>query len=151
MSVLKKARVIVPITSDAIATSSYDRYRVANSIRDSSNNKAMPPQAATCCIVACQGPQLESSRDSRDELLVKTISDRDCSNILVAPPITENDIAYRTHYCPLPIFERCAFKRFGTPRTVARALDVFAAKPLPCNLTALVHKSFAKPFRNAVV
>ena len=47
--------------------------------------------------------------------------------------------AYSTHCCRFPSFERCAVKQFGIRHTVARALDVLAAKPLPCNITAPVH------------
>ena len=147
----KKARDFVPITSGAIVTRSNGGYRVANSIRDSSNSELTPPPAANCCIVACRGPQLQSSRDSRDELLVKKISARDSSNTLVAPSTAENEIAYSTHYCRFPSFERCAVKRFGTHLTVARALDILAANPLPCNITAPVHESCAKPVSTPVV
>ena len=82
---------------------------------------------------------------------MKKISARDSSNKLVAPPTAENEIAYSTHYFRFPSFNRCAVKRFGTHRTVARTLDVLATKPLPCNITAPVHESCAKPLRTAVV
>ena len=103
--VRQKTRVIVPITSGAIVTSSYSGYRVANSICDSSNSEPKPHRTANCCIVACR--QLQSPRDSRDELIVKKISARDSSNTLVAPPTAENEIAYSTH-CFVSRVSRCA-------------------------------------------
>ena len=132
-------------------TSSYGGFLVANTTRNSPNSESTPPRFANCCIVACREPQLQSSRDSRDELIVKKISARDSSNVLVAPPTAENEIAYSTHYYRFPSFERCAVKRFRTHRTVARALDLVAAKPQPCNITAPVHESCAKPLRTSVV
>ena len=120
-------------------TSSYGGYRVANSICDSSNSEPKPFRAANCCIVACRGPQSQSPRDSCDEVIVKKISACDSSNTLVATPTAENEIAYSTHVCRFPSFEMCAVKQFKIRRTVARALDVPAAKPLS------VHDSCAKP------
>ena len=97
-----------------------------------------PPQTANCCIVACRVPQSQSPRDSRDEFIVKK-SARDSSNTLVAPPTAENEIAYSTHCFHFPSLEMCAVQQFGVCRTVARALDVPAAKPLS------IHDSCAKP------
>ena len=119
-------------------TSSFGGYRVAKSICDSSNNEPKPPQTANCCIVACQVPQSQSLRESRDKLIVTRISARDSSNTLVAPPTAENDISYSTLCFRLPSFEMCAVKQFGVLRTVARALDAPAAKQL------LIHDSCAK-------
>ena len=143
--VRKKARVPVPITSGVIVTSSYGGYCVSNSIRDSTNSEPTLLRAASCCIVAIRGPQTQVSRDSRDELIVKKISARDSSNTLVAPPTAENEIAYSTHCFRFPSFEMCAVKQFGDRRTVARALDVPAAKPLS------VHDSCAKPLTTDVI
>ena len=66
LPVRMKARIHFPITSGAIVTSSYGSYSVATSICDSSNSKPTPPRFGNCCIVACRGPQLQSSRDLRD-------------------------------------------------------------------------------------
>ena len=147
----KKARVFVQITSGAVVTSSYGNYRVANSIRDSPNSEPMPPRAAHCCIVACRGPQLQSSRDSRDELIVKKIFARDSSNTLVVPQTAENEIAYSAHCFRFSSFTRCTIKQFGVRRTVARALDVTAAKPVSCDTVARVHDSGAKPLATDVI
>ena len=143
--VRKKARVFVPITRGAIVTSRYGGYCVAISSRDSSNSKPKPPQVANCCIVACRKPQSQSCRGPRDELRVKKISTRDSSNTLVAPPTAENKIAYSTRCFRFQSFESCAVKEFGVRRTVARALDVIAAKPLSCETAAPVHESCAIP------
>ena len=141
----KKTRVLVPITSGAIVKSSYGGYRDSNSICDSSNSEPKPPRTANCSMVACRVPQSQSPRDSRDELTVKKISARDSSNTLVALPTAENEIAYSTHCFRFPSFEMCAVKQFGVRRTVARALDVPAAKPLS------IHESCAKPLTTVVI
>ena len=129
----------------------YISYCVANSIRDLSNTMPTPPRTANCCIDACRRPYLQSSRDLRDELLVKKISARDSSKTFVAPPTAEYAIAYSTNYCRFTSFKRCAIKRFETYFTVARALDIVVAKPLPCDITAPVHESCAKKLSTAVV
>ena len=149
--VRKKARVDVPITSGSVVTSSYGGYLVANSTRNSSITEPTPPRAANCCIVACRGPQMQSFQYSPDELLVKKISARDSSKTLVAPPTAKSEIAYSMHYCHFLSFERCAVKRFRTYRTVALALYVLATKLLPCNITAPVHESCAKPLTTDVI
>ena len=86
-----------------------------------------------------------SSRDSRDELIVKKISARDSSNTFVAPQTAENEIAYSTHCFRFPSFQMCAEKQFGVCRIVAHALDVPASKPLS------VHDSCAKPLSTDVI
>ena len=134
-----------------VVTSSYGGYLVANNIRNLPNSEPTPPRAATGCIVACRGPQLQSSRDSRDELIVQKISARDISNTLVAPPTADNEMAYSTHCCRFPSFQTCAVKQLGIRRTVVRALDVPTAKLLPCNITAPVNQSSAKPLTTVVV
>ena len=94
---------------------------------------------------------MQSSGDSGDKLIVKKISARVSSNTVVAPPIAENKIAYSTHCCRYPSFERCAVKQFLIRFTVARALGVPTAKSLPCNVTASVHELSAKPLITVVV
>ena len=47
-TVRKKTRVLVPITSGAVVTSSYGGYCVSNNIRDSPNSEPTPPRAANC-------------------------------------------------------------------------------------------------------
>ena len=140
--VRKKTRFLVPITSDAVVTSSYG---VSNSNRDSSNREPTALQAENCCIVAFRGPQPQVSRNSRDELIVKKISARDSSNALVAPLTTENEIAYSTHGFCFTSFEMCAVKQSGVRRTAARVLDALAAKPLS------LHDSCAKLLTNDVI
>ena len=76
---------------------------------------------------------------------MKKISARDSSNTFVAPPTAENEIAYSTNCFSFPSFERCTVNQFGVRRTVARALDVTAAKPVSCDTAAPVHDSCAKP------
>ena len=61
--VRKKARILVLITSGSVMTNSYGGYLVATSTSNSSNSEPTPPRAANCCIDACRGPQLQSSRD----------------------------------------------------------------------------------------
>ena len=126
-------------------TKSYGGYCVSNSIRDSPNSEPTPPRAANCCIVAFRKPQTQVTQDLRNELIVKKISARDSSNTLVAPPTAENEIAYSTHCLSFPSFEMCAVKHFGIRHTLARVLDVPAAKPL------LVHDSCAKPLTTDVI
>ena len=75
---------------------------------------------------------------------MKKISARNSSNTLVAPPTAENEIAYSTHCFRFPSFEMCAVKLFGVRRTVARAFDVPAAKPLS------IHDSCSKPLTTDV-
>ena len=70
---------------------------------------------------------------------MKKISARDNSNTVVAPLTSENEIAYSTHWFRFQSFEMSAVKQFGVRRTVARALDVPAAKPLS------LHESCSKP------
>ena len=120
-------------------TSSYAGYFVSSSIRSSLNSEPTPPQAANCCIVACQGQQLQSSRDSHDELIVKNCSSsaRKGSDILVALQTAENETAYNMHQCRCPSFEMYAVKQPAARRTAARALDIFAAIMLPCNTPRL--------------
>ena len=149
--VRKLARVLVSITSGAVVFRSYGGYLVANSTRNSPNSEPTLPRVANCYILACRGPQLQSSGNSRDEFTFKKISARDSSNALVAPPSSKNEIAHSTHCCRFPSFERCAVKQFRIRRTVARALDVLVSKPLLCNITAFVNESCATPLSTAVV
>ena len=132
-------------------TSRYSEYLVCNSIRNSLKSKPPPPRVANCCIVACRIPRFQSSRDSRDEFIVKKISARDSSNALVVPQSAENKIAYSTHFCRFPSFERYAFKQVGTRRTVERAVVLPAPKLLSRNVTAIVHESIAEPQTTAVI
>ena len=125
--------------------SSYGGYCVAINSRELSNTEPMPSRVANCCIVASRGSQSQSARDPRDELLVKNISARDNSNTLVVPPTVDNEIAYSTHYCRFPSFESRTVKQLGTRRTVARALDAPAAKPLS------IHDLCAKPLTTDVI
>ena len=141
--VWKKARVLVPITSNAIVTCSYGGYCVAISSRDSSNSEPKPARVENYCIVACREPQLQSCRNSRDEMLVKKIFARDSSSTLVALATADNEIVYSTQCCRFPSFEKCAVKQFKVRRTAARALDVLAAKPLSWTTPAPVHDSCA--------
>ena len=126
-------------------TSSYGGYRVANSICNQSNIEPKPPRAANCCIVASRRPESQSLRDLWDKVIVKKISACDSSNTLVAPPPAKNKIAYSTHCFYLPNIEICTVKQFGVHRTVARALDVPAAKLL------LVYNSCTKPLTINVI
>ena len=116
--VWKNARVVVLITSNAIVTSSCKSYRVANRTRDSLNSERTQPRTANCCIVACRGPHLQSSQNSRDELIVKIISACNSLSTLVTPQTAENEIEYSTLYCRFTSFEKRAVKHFGVRRTV---------------------------------